>query len=327
MILGIHLLERLYLVSDTRLTEGTLPDGSYIYSDDFLKFFPFNKRVGVVAAGSALGASYILNKLTKQVSKSTSVDELMGIIEKNLGKYISDFVNETGRYGDIAFIIGGFNVGKNSQSIDVAKLGEALSGQLVAAGEGSMMHQSIDGRLVAVMPQLPGKGKGDRINIENVKESKLFSIVINLQTARFVTEEIDTYDYVTFHPHQGIKNVSLPKKLLSALEFRERGKDWQANLYEESEMLMNFFRRIVQENGFDTVGGHIFPVLQIPEINMYPTGNIGRNDKTGKLVTEGGIFASNGQVMYEYQDGKKGVFRSLTEYVYHSGISLGESQI
>ena len=90
---------------------------------------------------------------------------------------------------------------------------------------------------------------------------------------------------------------------------------------------MNFFRKIVREEGFSTVGGHIFPVLQIPETNMYPTGNIGRNDENGALIDEGGIFASNGQVTYKYKGGKMGVFRSLTEYVHESGISLGESQL
>lgn len=327
MILGVHLLERLYLVSDTRLTEGQLPDGTKVYSDDFIKFFPFNERIGVVAAGSALGASYILNKLVKQVSKLTSIDELMQLINDNLAKHISDFVNETGKYGEIAFTIGGFNPHKLTKSIDVVKLGEAMSGQLVAAGEGSMMNQSIDSRLIAAMPRLSGKGKGDRIEIENVQESKMYSVVINIQTAEFKIKEIDTYDYVTFHPEQGTKNVSLPREILSALEFRERSKDWESNLYQESETLINFFRKIVREEGFSTVGGHIFPVLQIPETNMYPTGNLGRNDKNGMLVNEGGIFASNGQATYEYKDGKKGVFRSLTEYVYKAGISLGESQL
>lgn len=327
MILGVHLLERLYLVSDTRLTEGQHPDGSSVFTDDFLKFFPFNERIGVVAAGSALGASYILNKLANHVSKLTSIDELMQLIDENLAKHISDFVNETGKYGEIAFIIGGFNPHKLTKSIDVVKLGEAISGQLVAAGDGSMMNQSIDSRLISIMPQLPGKGKGDRIEIANVQESKMYTVVINIQTAQFRVKEIDTYDYATFHPEQGTKNVSLPREILSSLEFRKRSKDWQNDLYEESETLMNFFRKIVREEGFDTVGGHIFPVLQIPEAGIYPTGNIGRNDVNGMLIDEGGIFVSNGQVTYVYKDGKKGVFRSLTEYVSKAGVSLGESQL
>jgi len=327
MILGVHLLERLYLVSDTRLTESQLPDGSGIYSDDFLKFFPFNERIGVVAAGSAFGASYILNKLAKKVSKLTSIDELTQLINENLVKHISDFVNETGKYGEVAFIIGGFNPHQLTKSIDVAKLGEAMSGQLVAAGDGSMMNQSIDSRLIDVMPRLPGKGKGDRIEIENVQESKMYSVVINIQTAQFKIKEIDTYEYVIFHPEQGTKTVSLPREVLSALEFRARSKDWQNDLYEESETLVNFFRKIVREEGLATVGGHIFPVLQRPETNMYPTGNFGRKDKNGVIIDEGGIFASNGQVTYEYKDGKKGVFRSLTEYVSKAGVSLGESQL
>ncbi len=54
MILGVHQLERQYLVSDTRLTEGQFPDGTNLYSYDFLKFFPFNERLGFLGRKSGI---------------------------------------------------------------------------------------------------------------------------------------------------------------------------------------------------------------------------------------------------------------------------------
>lgn len=310
LILGVHLLEKIYLVSDTRL--------SYVYRDEtqdnLIKAFVFNKRVSAIAAGRALASSYILNKLKLLTNEKTTIAELKKLISSQLKSLISDYVNTTGYdSGQVALIFGGFNLTKRKR-IEASLLGKAMSAMVVAYGRGNTVNQSIDKRLKRSLGQLGGKGKGDYIVVDGVQDAELFSVTFDIKTANVSDiQKAECYEYLIYHPEQDMKTIELPPEITSILEFRERsGKTGEQILYEDAEILMNFVRRVIRENNFRTVGGHIFPLLQTPHQAIFPTGDLARFEN-GRLVKAGSFYAEKGEIMYKLENGESGKYRHLEE--------------
>jgi hypothetical protein len=310
LILGVHLLEKIYLVSDTRL--------SYIYrdetQDDLIKVFVFNKRVSAIAAGRALASSYILNKLKQLTNEKTTVAELKKLINTKLRLLISDYVNTTGYdSGQVALIVGGFNL-KKEKRIEASLLGKAMSAMVIAYGRGNTVNQSIDKRLKSSLGQLGGKGKGDYIIVDGIQDAELFSVTFDIKSANVSDiQKAECYEYLIYHPEQDIKTIELPSEITSILEFRERsGKTNEEILYEDAEILTNFVRRVIRENNFRTVGGHIFPLLQTPHQAIFPTGDLARF-KNGRLVKAGSFYVKERKIMYKLEGGESGEYRYLGE--------------
>jgi hypothetical protein len=59
LVTGIHLLRKLYLVSDTSVTYQR-NSGLIEIRDDLIKMFVLNKRLGAVAAGHLSLAAFII---------------------------------------------------------------------------------------------------------------------------------------------------------------------------------------------------------------------------------------------------------------------------
>jgi hypothetical protein len=308
IILGIHLLERVYLVSDTRVS---YTDSDEI-KDDLIKAFVFNKRVSAIAAGRALASSFILNKLKLLTSEQTTISEFKRLINDRLRPLISDYVNTTGYHsGQVALIFGGFNFG-NKKKIEASLLGNAMSAMVVKAGERRTVNQSIDKRLKNSLGQLGGKGRGDYIVVDGVQEAELFSVTFDIGTANISSvQEAECYEYLVYHPQQNIRTIQLPPEITSILEFRERsGQTTEQIHYENAEILINFVRRVVRENNFKTVGGHIFPLLQTPHQAIFPAGDLARFE-SGCLVKAGRFDVEEGKVMYKLESGESGEYRFL----------------
>lgn len=309
LILGLHLLERIYLVSDTRLSylDGKEPE------DNFIKVFKLNNSISAVAAGSAHPASFILNRLREGINEKSTISDLNTLIKLKLIGFINDYVNTTGNHsGNVALVIGGFNHEKGKR-IEASRLGKAMSTMVIPA-QGKQVNQSFDKRLIESFVQLSGKGKGDYITVHNVRTADLLSVTFDVRTATISdVKSTECYDYIIFHPNQTIKQVQIPDEIVSLLEFRDRaGKSIENILYEEAEILINCVRRILRENNFSSVGGHIYPLLQLPELASFPTGDIATiND--GQIVRLGSFYVEEGVQMYELENGTRGRYRHLEE--------------
>jgi len=280
-----------------------------------IKDFIFNNKISAVAAGKALPASFILNRLKLRINENSSISEFKEIIKTNIRSIISEYVNETGfDTGKVMFIIGGFDDEKGKY-IEVSSLGNAMSSMVVAQGEGVNVNQSIDSRLLIAMSKIGGKKKGDHIIVGDVQKSEMFTINLNIRTAEWKMEEVDCYNYVVFNPDKELKTVEVPGELLSALEFRERSKQSiEDQLYDESELLINFVKRSIKKHGFWEVGGHIFVSIQTPKTNAFPTGDFGMI-KDGKVVKAGSFYVEEGKIMYELEDGIVGEYRQISTVI------------
>lgn len=312
LIVGFHLLERFYLVSDTRVTSQNNQIDLAIIKDNLIKAFNFNQRISAIAAGQVLPASFILNELKSRLDNESTIFDLKEIIKSELRGIISKYVNTTNCHtGRVAYIIAGYGKEKTKKKIEASLLGNAMSAHVAATGEGVQVNQSIDNRLIKALVHIGGKGKGDYIDVDEVYTSEMFSITLNVRTAEWELKYIECYQYAIFHPDQNIKTVNVPADLLSFLEFRHREQGQAAShLYEEAEMLINFVRRTTRKYGFLTVGGHIFILLQTPLGNLFPTGDFARI-KQGKLVKAGRFFVDKGKLMYQLEDGVFGIYRHI----------------
>ncbi|HHD81539.1 MAG TPA: hypothetical protein ENK99_08175, partial [Campylobacterales bacterium] len=142
LILGVHMATKTFLVSDTRLTRQ-MDDGSFKYEDTINKSFYLNKRMSGIAAGHVQLAAFVIKKLREKISKDSFMKDLRRTIIENGNDIIKDFVNTTMMTNQsIAMIFAGFDDG-NIKKIGAAMLGEIMSAELVARGNGSRMNQSI----------------------------------------------------------------------------------------------------------------------------------------------------------------------------------------
>lgn len=315
LILGVNLLDKLYLISDTRVTTNP-GEADESYDDDLSKYFYFNKQCSCVAAGKTLAASYFLCRLNALLLPNDGIDKLEYLIKSEGKQIISDYVNTTGKHnGQVALIIGGFNPGKIGKSFTAARIGNALSGELVEAGDGSAGQQSVDNRITeAILTQI-NKGRFEKDDRAEVKthNSRIISVVVDIQTNKFKVKNVECYDYTTFYPNKhGTISIKLPDSLLSYLEFRRRDDPFSDKvLYEDCQKLMSFVNNQAITNGLPTVGGHIFPVLQTIAGSFFPTGDLA-TIKNGEVVNTGSFFVNeDGQLAYTYVDGRNGVFRQL----------------
>src|SRR5947209_6093974 len=123
LILGVHFAKKLFLISDTRATTE-YSDGTKDFRDDFIKLFNINRRITALAAGKAASAAFILQKLRDIVGEEGSLDDIKNAIGSQLKAVVSEYVNATGKYGDVALIIAGYNPTK-IKKIESSSLGNA----------------------------------------------------------------------------------------------------------------------------------------------------------------------------------------------------------
>jgi hypothetical protein len=315
LIMGVHLLRKLYLVSDTRVTMERA-DGVLEYKDDFIKTFVLNKRISAVAAGSVQLASFILLRLKERIRVDSYAVDLKRLITTDLEGFIRRYVSVTGRdVARAAVIFAGFNR-KNKKRVIMTRLGDAMSGQLRATGEGATSIQAVDPAIQQALKRVfrrHGRLSGDRyIKIKNVPESAMFTLSVSIRRddIDIQVKDVECYDYAIFHPNQTAVTVQLPLDLICRLDFAPIQGPADRFLYRDAEALIAFVLTTVREKAFSAVGGHIFVWLQTIDGCAFPTGELGQV-QDGKLVSIGKIFVreSDGAICYRLRDGTEGVYR------------------
>ncbi len=316
LILGVHLVKKLFLVSDTRATIE-YKDGRKEFKDDLIKLFNINRRITALEAGNASPAAFILKKLREEVGEDGSLADIREIINTKLNMIISEYVNNTGHYGYVALIIAGYNPTK-TKKIESSALGNAMSAELRAKGDGSSMMQTIDSDIKNSLAKAVMRGglqKGDLIEIENTIDSGMISVKIDIRNNRFNLEQVDCYKGVVFHPNQSFIEINLPPELVSQVEFGYRkSTNWQDILYEDSEKLISFVNKEIKKHNFKTVGGNIFIGLATPnDYFVFPTGDMA-TVRNGKIVMTGSVFVDKtGNISYRLEDGKTGKYRFIKD--------------
>lgn len=310
LILGAHLLRRIWLVCDTR---ATYPDGAV--KDDLLKSVTINKQISVVAAGKSGSASYILAGLKKMANKRTTITDFKEMIDKSLPKLMRDYVNATGQYGDNAFIIGGFNPDLPKMAA-AGRVGDLLSLGTRLAGEGVRISQSLDPELTKVLTTAIRKNRGlpgsHSLRLK-YPHSEVLTLKSSCKLLKYDLSKVGLYKSVLFHSAEDQIEITLPDKLIYELEFRDRGaSNWEQQLSDESLHLYAFVKGAILEHKLAKVGGVIFPAMVTPDGIIFISGTTGRIDLDG-AVEQTRIDVVGNDIKYELPDGQRGTLRKLEE--------------
>lgn len=309
-----------FLVSDTRLTRQ-MSDGSFRYEDTINKSFYLNKRISGIAAGHVQLAAFVIKKLRERVSEDSFMVDLNNLIVESGDDIIKDFVNTTMMTNQfVAMIFAGFDRG-NKKKIGSAMLGEIMSAELVARGNGSRMNQSVHPKIKdALAESLIKNGTLDKDSFirADLPNSRMLSLKIGTRQyadgSFYQLEEVECYKYTSFYPNQEFKSVIVPNTLLSSIEFPETetipGGD-DGFIYSDSAKLMSFVRNIAIENDFKNVGGHIFSLMVTPEGSIFPTGDIAVKRKDGGIEMLGGIYSIDNTLCYKLPNGSEGQFKTI----------------
>lgn len=320
LILGAHLLRKLYLASDTRVT-AKRANGLLVVRDDLIKFFDINDRIGAVAAGHAALAAFTLKRLKERVGEGGHFSDLEAIVtSEQIDEVVREYVNVTGRVEEsIGLIMAGHNAGSGKQAKS-ARLGQVMSAILRRIGEGARVEQTVDPAIIDALEQgLSKSGKleaDDLVNLE-VPSSRMLSmtIVTEPHSYRIERKPVELYEYALYHPDQGVKTVQVPDELLSHLEFRAQKDEGSLTntLYEDARTLIKFALDQIREKAFTTAGGHILTVLVTLEGAIFPTGELAQV-RDGRAVNIGGIRANpQGELVYALGDGVEYKYRRLAE--------------
>jgi|GEM_PF-2833556 len=316
LILGINLLRKLYLISDTRVTYSV--NGNEIHEDNQLKFTAINPRNSVVVAGNGHQSAFFVKKIKENVSLQGYLSDIKDYLDKNHKQIEKEYLEKYHNPGLSVFIIAGYN-NSSGKMVESSLLGNAMSGDLVARGNGSFSNQSVDHEIIQALTNgLAKKGtlnKGDFIEV-NVPNSGMLAIEIDTGKHTFTLSEVDCYKYAIYHPNYWEKSVPVPDKLLSFLDFRNiGGKSTEDVLYEDAEVLYNFVSRTAREQNFDSVGGHVFVTLQSDNSGvLFPTGDLA-TIKDNQLVYAGTIEVIDSKISYVLPNGKKGEYQTIESLI------------
>lgn len=326
LIFGICLPRKIYLVSDSRLT--TLhEDGSRTFSDDFGKWVDINPRLGVVTANSAYQASWILRKIIPEIKKRGMVwdfTDLNHYLKENLKEVAKNFYSETHRLEESAsFIFGGFEKTKKLQ-IEAARLGEAMSAPVVAAGEGNPVEQSVDMDIInafsLVLNRAAAEGRevpGDTLFDVNLPKPRVLAVTVRATNkgVKVKYEDAMCYDGLVLNPNFKTERIKLPGDLIGQLEYRDKSSETdQTTIYEDYKHIILYVDRLIDEKQWHTVGGEILPLLILPDSSGVATGNYVRVKNGERYI--GGIGTNDkGEVHYYDKQGKMIPFRFIYNYL------------
>jgi hypothetical protein len=307
LILGLHLLNKLYLVSDTRVT--STKNKTHSYEDNQLKFEAINPQISVVAAGDGHLAAYVVSELKKAIPRQSRLSR--SDLEKEIEKIAREYVEKFYKFTTSVFIFTGFS-NKQGKTVNSTTLGDVMSAYVKEHGAAQQsIHKEITKALVSEISKRGILRKNDPITIDTT-DSVMFSAEIDTKAGTIKTELIKPYEYSIFHPGYKNKPLPIPKDVISHLEFRNiSGMSAEDVLYQDAEILTNFVNKTVRENGFDSVGGHIMITLQTLNTGLrFPTGDLGKV-QNGVITYAGSIYVENGNICYKLPDGKQGVYKKL----------------
>jgi hypothetical protein len=311
IIFGVHLLRKLYLVSDTRATFKQ--NGTVIYTDDLIKVLPVNRRISVVEAGFAEPAAYIIREFSKRIGDGP-IDELRELIIRDGKSIISEYVNSTGKYGHVELILAGY--GNGVKEIDATVLGEVLSAPLVKTGEGSIMNFNMDQKIMSYLLkafELNGGSIPPRCLLKTEEiYSEMFTVAINIQGNIIKIEQVPCFGGAIFNPGWDVLKIGVPNDLIFSLDFGKTSTQSTHDIiYSDVELLMSFLNKEIKKNSFPTVGGHLFTCLVTPEGTVFPTGDIA-TIVGGAVVPLGTIERqTDGSLKYSLSSGESGLYRSV----------------
>jgi len=299
---------RIWLVSDTRVTQGAE------HSDDLIKSVTINQFVTGVAAGGVGTAAYILRQLKMWARPDTTISEVRSHLEEVLPGLIKSCVNETGFMQETKMIVGGYDPSRKKR-IPSGRLGEFMSAEVKIAGEGRVVEQSIDPKIVSALTSAIQKHDGlpGHMPIEiDYPHSELLRIETQPREPYFTLKRVPVFRFVAFHPGWETFSILVPPERLARFGVAPPDVILQS-IYDVSASLMTVVNEQASTHGMASVGGNIIPLLLDPDRGaVFATGDIAHVQPDGSIETSS--FTVEGEkYRYRLRNGSTGYYRLLEQ--------------
>lgn len=326
LIYGLCLPRKIYLVSDSRVT-SLHDDGAVSFKDDFGKWLDINPRLAVVVANSAHQASWMLQKLFPMPRTERMIwdfTDLENHLRKNLKDVGDAYYSVTGEISNSAcFIFGGFE--KNAKLvIESRRIGDVMSAPFVQHGDGHQQTQSVDMEIMnALLTNIQEAAKrGESVEAGTTFEvdlpkPRVLAVTVRATNAgtEVVYEEAMCYEGLAFNPGYKTERLELPPAFVSELEYRDRSSEkGQESIYEDCRHILLYTDGLLDEKQWPTVGGEVLPLLVLPDMTGFATGQYKRIKNGEEYV--GGIGSNeNGEMFYWDKDGNEVPYRFIYTYI------------
>jgi hypothetical protein len=317
LVFGIALAERIYLVSDTRLTVGS------DHQDDFCKWHNLNGRLGVVAAGYMEMAGHMFHELRERVGENDTFTEFDKVLTDNLKDIATEFYTQTGSYKqEVGLVFGGYDPALKLQ-IESGKLGDVMApplknrpGQAVDVQFHPKYFDALRSSL-AVIPETGEVGvpPGTLLTIDSPRPRVVGAhIYVNQQGVQIKREEVNIYEGLSFHPNWETDRVQLPLDLVGELDFGPTSvATLEQQFYDESAKIISYVKQLIQDRKFTTVGGNVLTyILTSTGLSGFPIGQLARRGDAGKPKIIGGTWVDGKGRLYLYdKQGKLHLSRNI----------------
>jgi hypothetical protein len=321
LILGIPLTRVIYLVSDSRVTEG----GDY--KDNMSKWNNLNSRLGVVGAHDLQLASYLIREIRKEVGEDDDFGALEKTLKDKLYQIAYKFYEKTGSYKQRAYLIfGGFDDSKQlriSSSDFGIRMAEASKNHRT---EGREFNQMTDTRIFEAMSKISneniskgGDGSVDPGTILEIDAPRPRCVGVrvsfNGQLTEIKWESAELYQSISYHPGWDLDRVKLPEDIMASLEYPVNNGQLANELdiiFNEYTNIINATRTILDQRGYSQVGGNIIP-LRIGDDKTLgiATGSMAKKSNPNKII--GGLKVVNGALHYYDEEGELHKYENLID--------------
>jgi len=327
VIAGMRLAKKLYLISDTRITNRNEQGDVVGYQNDMAKIVGINERISVVAAGNVDLVSHLIKEIKLRIRTSSSASYLNKIFQDDMDQIIKNFVNSTGKTNrKCALIFGGYNLVRKQQ-IDSKILGEIIA-TFPKQNEGKIVHQSIDREILRGLEKKTSKSSSfDGLFFVDLPQSELISLEVKIDRNNFTKDykSYQCYESAIYHPSaENIEKIRIPNELLYDIEFRELNQnDSGVDIFNQDVAQINsYIYDLIEKNNFESVGGSIIVAFQTQYGNAFPTGTYVRRKNSQTLFWNDLFVDEKGVLCYELSSGESGKYRHLEMFLDDSSMDL-----
>lgn len=318
LILGIPLNNRIYLVSDSRVTEGSS------YSDNCAKWNNLNRRLCVLGAGHLEFAAFLIRGLRKEINKNDTFHELELLLKNSLFKLAQEYYSESGSYqNSAALIFGGYDPTLKKKTT-AARFGEIISNPLVNKGDGTTIEQVVDTKYFkAIKDQFDSNPqsmlRGDTVLEIDTPRPRCVAVKIHMPSINenridISWEESELWESISFHPNWNTERVQLPIEIVANLDFGEAKGDEtiEEQAFKAHEQIINSIEKILSTRDYKSVGGNLVPILITQEGEMtIATGSLAKKRNPNQII--GGLQVINNKLNYFDTQGKLHPYENIIE--------------
>jgi hypothetical protein len=282
LIAGVRGVRKSYIIADSRATI-TAPDGTVTINDGAKKWINHGPYSLCAIAGDAQLGAHITKRLVDELGTNPTFARVKEAFDNRLEEFSIEYNQATQRFTKCALILVGYNPEEKDQ-FDAARIGEVMAAGVLGHGEGVMVDQNIDQEIIRAMhyahqmSDILGRplGKGSLVTV-GLPRSEVIGYEVNISHSevKVVHNYANNFEAIFYGADSAYNAIELPVDIISKIYFRNITGMTSADIIKADTMeLFVFFQKIINERGYQNVGGGVFPVLMTPDGGSFYGGGV-----------------------------------------------------